>query len=435
MHGVTSSHECQEHDGTANQRTCIYHNILMQQGRAVLPVLRIRITHVDDLNPALRNAQTTQMPTAVFYFAPWAINYYHSFAETLVGMHIVACLRFGHCDASTMPGPRLFRIEVDWRDWDWSKSMPALQDMARCISPEGILHINNSKHYEQVVWIESAAMGIGPYNRAYGGQTGRKYFRKAYPQRPPAWLLQAFRDRISSCLGFSIADLSQKPHEKLYITIVQRGDDQGRHILNTRATVKRIWDAFKPDLQHVRIMRPEELSPKEVLHNMGNSHIVITTHGAALANFLFLPKHAAVIEYMWHKEMVPEHRWSLELLQDLQVPVSFLGLHTNETRLGEWRRESFIHQPKWQNLTKEQRLDFYEDKDLPAELLDDMHRRWHMNFNLDFKMLEPAIRQAINAIRSGVPVTNVHWIGNATESDGAHVPGVASSTRRLMMSS
>lgn len=94
--------------------------------------------------------QTTQMPSAIFYFAPWAINYYHSFAETLIGMHIAACMRFKHCDASTLPGPRLFRTEIDWGEWDWSETLPALQEMAQCISPEGILHMNDTKVWEQV---------------------------------------------------------------------------------------------------------------------------------------------------------------------------------------------------------------------------------------------------------------------------------------------
>ena len=46
-----------------------------------------------------------------------------------------------------------------------------------------------------------------------------------------------------------------------------------------------------------------------------------------------------VIEYMWHSEVFEEHQWAMELLQDLGIPISFMGLHTTDARLGEWRRE------------------------------------------------------------------------------------------------
>ena len=51
-----------------------------------------------------------------------------------------------------------------------------------------------------------------------------------------------------------------------------------------------------------------------------------------------------MVEYMWHADMFDEHQWAMELLQDIGVPLSFVGLHGTDARLGEWRREvlSFI---------------------------------------------------------------------------------------------
>ena len=43
-----------------------------------------------------------------------------------------------------------------------------------------------------------------------------------------------------------------------------------------------------------RVLRPDEMSVDEVLSAMAASSIVITTHGAAAANMMFLPKVAPV---------------------------------------------------------------------------------------------------------------------------------------------
>lgn len=58
-----------------------------------------------------------------------------------------------------------------------------------------------------------------------------------------------------------------------------------------------------------------------------------------------------------------------------------------------------------------------------------------MNFNLDFKVLEPAIRTAITAIRRGVPVTNVQEVQEAGSAspDRRHLQEQPS-MRQTMMS-
>lgn len=46
-----------------------------------------------------------------------------------------------------------------------------------------------------------------------------------------------------------------------------------------------------------------------------------------------------MVEYLWHSEVFAEHNWAIELLQDLGMPLSFLGLHNTNPHLGEWQRE------------------------------------------------------------------------------------------------
>ena len=46
--------------------------------------------------------------------------------------------------------------------------------------------------------------------------------------------------------------LGLQADSKINITIVNRGDDVGRHILNARMTIRRIWEAYNGQLGVVR---------------------------------------------------------------------------------------------------------------------------------------------------------------------------------------
>lgn len=423
IRGQTSSYQCTYEDGSPERRFCIFDNLLLYHGRLtyvytgsrpVLPAIvvhwnqdvyaDIELQHHDSIASAILDAPATYVPEAVFMWVPWTFNYHHAFAEGLVGMFSSACSAFGHCNASTLPGPRLFRTEHKHSSTVWSRSLSGVWNASKCISPEGALHMNDSSISEQVIHVGRAAIGIGPANRAYGGQSGRMGFREVY-QRPEPWIMEAFRHHIASCFGFPFATL--KNDSRLNVTIVNRGDDVGRHFLNARMTIRRIWQNFPDDLAYVRVMRPDELALPDALAIMASSSIVIGTHGAATANLMFLPKGAVVMEYVWHTDMVREHQWAMQLLQDMRIPVSFFGLHSVDTRMGEWQREHFLFQEKWAELSTEERLVFYENGDLPDGKLDDLHRKNFLNFNLDWNVLEPALRKAVNALRSQQAVVSI----------------------------
>ena len=90
---------------------------------------------------------------AVFAYVPWTFNYYHAFAEGLVGMHIRACQSFGYCNAShssPQHPPRMFRIEAKDAHVVWSQRLPGLHRVTQCVTPQGVLHINDSSLWEQV---------------------------------------------------------------------------------------------------------------------------------------------------------------------------------------------------------------------------------------------------------------------------------------------
>ena len=95
--------------------------------------------------------QTTQIPQAVFSHVPWTFNYYHAFAEGLVGMFMQSCQVFGACNMTMdWTAPRLFRTEGTGGDVSWADRLPGVHQVAKCFSPQGALHMTDSSIWEQV---------------------------------------------------------------------------------------------------------------------------------------------------------------------------------------------------------------------------------------------------------------------------------------------
>ena len=46
-----------------------------------------------------------------------------------------------------------------------------------------------------------------------------------------------------------------------------------------------------------------------------------------------------MIEYLWHREVADAHDWMTDLLSDFHLNATFVGVHTVDDRLAEWRKE------------------------------------------------------------------------------------------------
>lgn len=423
---IRTTFQCaQGPESSPDTQVCRFSNLVIADGQLLLlspgqPTDRVPpiiVNWHDQALASFHHLDTQNMPQhlqtlpvklvdqVVLQYNLWADNFHHSM-ESVVLFYMKACANFGHCGkVSTSPGPQLIRIEPDgtngnWRpaEYDWLAAHPAVQVALGCITELPAPHIYQPEMRQQVLIAKSAIIGIGPSNRVYSGRQAKPGYFDVYT-RPPQWLMQAFRARMTSCLQAPL--LALQGSERLNVSIVNRGDDKGRHFTNEQETRKLIMHEFSADVDQVRIVRPDEMSFAEQIRAYATSSIVITTHSAATANLMFIPEGAAVVEYMWHREVAAAHDWITEVLSDLYLNATFVGVHTIDDRLGEWRRDRFVRQPKYQKLTVPEKVRFYENSMLPQGKLDGLERKVNMNFFLDWEVLRPAVARAIKEIRSG----------------------------------
>lgn len=98
--------------------------------------------------------------------------------------------------------------------------------------------------------------------------------------RAPVWAIEYIKEKFVS-FGTNI------PSEKIYL---RRGDKNPRQILNEAEII----EALKH--RGFKIINPDELSVFDQISLMKQAKVVISAHGAALANLLYVNENTAVIE-------------------------------------------------------------------------------------------------------------------------------------------
>ena len=106
------------------------------------------------------------------------------------------------------------------------------------------------------------------------------YLQRKHEGRNPAW------------------ELHRGPNDGLRVTIVCRPSD--RHILNLKQVLDMLEKTGVTDVHwlHSHVVHLDGLSLREQVVLMQNTDILISTHGAAMINLIFLEEHSAVIEIM-----------------------------------------------------------------------------------------------------------------------------------------
>jgi hypothetical protein len=118
---------------------------------------------------------------------------------------------------------------------------------------------------------------------------------KLFTGRADAWL---FRQYAYQMAGLHVKGIS--PHPKYpprKITIIDRKGMNGRGIFNRELLVDLVRDTGVP-YELVSTMASSSFNAQ--VHLMAETGILIAPHGAALANIMFLPAHAVVIELFPH---------------------------------------------------------------------------------------------------------------------------------------
>lgn len=351
------------------------------------------------LDAKIAAAPVKYVDKAVLGVAQFPAMYYHGMGEAIPNFHIRACLGFGHCNGSATDGATFVRIE--WaqylHDPSWPEVLPAVNEALKCLTDKASFHLEDERPDSEVVMLREALIGLGPYNRFYSSPETRQQFDARFVD-PPRWIMDSFRQRIGSCLGFELR--LQKREALLNITLINRGDTN-RHFLNEESILRNIRNDFAQEVDVVRVIRPHEMSLKHALEASTYSSISILTHGAAMSNLMFMPRGSAAIEHVWHPSFVQHHDWTSTIVRQSVLDASFIGTHNHDDRLGEWIKERFLYQEGFGRLSQDELLMFYQNGPLDFAALDGLDRFQNGNFYIEWAVLKPAIARAISEIRSG----------------------------------
>lgn len=408
---IRSSFECPYDDGDPQHRVCVFKDLVMFKGglfyiyadaRPDIPDIVVNfhhdfhfeviLHHVSEISAEGHEAakQAEVITAATLTWRQWHLNYYHGLGESVFEVHSLACKWLGYCGASNSSDLVPIFIERPGDQASWAQFLPAAESALKCLFPGPNYFIGDNRIQDKMFLLRTSAAGIGPYNRKWRGFFDQgeefKHVYAAVDKRVSA----AYRDRLIKCYGLEYEDFN--PEGPYKVTIVNRQYHKGRHMVNSLDIAQRIEEL--PQVQSTRIVYMEPLPFKEQIKVYASSQVLIMTHGAALVNIMFMPEGSAVVLYNWLKrETLSPHTWVTDYMNDLALPVNFVGLSTEDRRFIYPQKERYVFQPEYGRLSADEKATLLETGICPPGGLpgcDDMV----MNFAVDWALLHPALRIA-----------------------------------------
>ncbi|KAL0039375.1 hypothetical protein WJX79_005487 [Trebouxia sp. C0005] len=388
-----SSHECVVEDGKPEHRVCIFKNIVLWEGQLqyvahgelVLPAidinwleperLNIQVVQQDDLPQAWSSAQVEDVPLALLGHQVNFQNYYHLWLLEERGDHLTGL----------------------------TAHLPALNHLYSCLSPTPPRHIKEHTNYGQVVVFEKAIAGMGPDVRAFH-QWRPRFFDHFVASSAES--MHSWRHRLAQCLAapFDTAVASQKP---VRVTIVNRSYKAGRHLLNAGELQARILGKWAHSVVQVVDLQGLDLHQQIALFQQ--TSILIWTHGAAMADLLFLPQGAGAIELIPWPHAEQAHEWAQSLAADFDLHVQVAWTRLTDVSHLHYQTEVLFKDPTWQALTDEERLLFLEKGTCPGKSNTPLHmlcRNHWMHYLVSFVQPWEPLEKLLDAAHSFVQNQN-----------------------------
>ncbi|KAL0046483.1 hypothetical protein WJX82_001718 [Trebouxia sp. C0006] len=239
-HPDLSSHEC---TGSGQfGLLCLFHNLVLWQKQFYyISSEEISIPETEYLDQALIYNWLDQG------------NMFHQMMEAGNFIYATACRLLDACTHDTSHY-QLFATGYFENDND--NGLPAAYESLQCLTSRLPRWIEDPYWDDKVVVISKTAVGVG-----------------------------------------GVTDETSKPsQQQTKVTIVQRLMAKGRSMLN----VLEMQSAIAATGAEVQIVNMEGKTLKQQAELLAHSHIYILVHGAAMALYMFLPKHAAIIEIQHH---------------------------------------------------------------------------------------------------------------------------------------
>lgn len=414
---MIGSHECPFDDGIPAHRVCVFKNLVMFQGRLYyiysdarpeIPDIQVNfhhdfhfevaLVHVSAISPEMHAAatQAETITAATLTWRQWHLNYYHGLGESVFEVHSLACKWLHYCGTANSSDLAPIFIERPGDQASWAQFLPAAETALKCLFPGPNYFLGDDRIKNKLFVLKTSATGIGPFNRKWRGffEQGNE-FKKAYGPVDRT-VAKAYRERLIKCykLQYNQFDAAGP----FQVTIVNRAYHAGRHMVNSVEVAQKLQEM--PQVSSTRVVYMEPLSFKEQIKVYASSQVLIMTHGAALVNILFMPEGSVVVLYNWlQREQLSPHTWVTDYMNDLSLPVNFVGLSTQDRRFIYPMKERFVFLPEYAALPADQKAALLETGTCPPGGLpgcDDMR----LNFAVDWNLLHPAMRIAFEDMNS-----------------------------------
>lgn len=417
---ITSSYMCPYDDGRPEHRVCKFKNLLLYKSdihylysghvKPELPVIMANwhhdyyfeavVTHVDELTDAMKAAQVMRIKAATMTWRQWHLNWYHGVGESIFEIYSSACTYLDYC-GSTRNSSELtpIFIEKPGDDLSWEEALPPAASALKCLYPTQAWWIKDKAIQDKVLLLETAVAGIGPFNRKWKGfEEKGPEFAKVYSPIPEQ-LSHCYRDLLIQCYNVKFPKI--KPEGPFEITLVNRQYHKGRSMVNTAGIITSMKAMHQ--VSSVKLVYMEVLSFRQQLEAYAGAQVLVMGHGAAFANILFMAPDSVVIVYNWiptyTAEQLSPHSWITEYMKDLALPVNFVGTSADDRRHILPQKENLINQPEYQQLDATEKLALLEHGICPTTILLPGCHEMALNFAVDWKLLEDAMKVAFANLR------------------------------------
>ncbi|KAA6423691.1 MAG: hypothetical protein FRX49_06262 [Trebouxia sp. A1-2] len=238
-----------------------------------------------------QGVQTKYLDQALIYNWLDQGNMFHQMMEAGNFIYATACRLL---DACTHDTSHYQLFATGYFEFANDNGLPAAHESLQCLTSRMPRWIEDPYWDDQVVVIGKTAVGLGGHcdESEHQDKLQCEWDSISYMQNE---YTSGHRQLLLDCLG--VRDESSKPsQQQTKVTIMQRLLAKGRSMLN----ILEMKSAIAATGAEVQIVNMEGKTLKWQAELLAHSHVYILVHGAAMALYMFLPKHAAIIEIQHH---------------------------------------------------------------------------------------------------------------------------------------
>ncbi|KAK9789554.1 hypothetical protein WJX73_002802 [Symbiochloris irregularis] len=355
-------------------------------------ITEIPLTEARDL---VRGLQIHHEAKASLAWRPWTENLYHSVAESIFTVYQHGCTYFKLCTHAALTS----QLAAVFHDIDhpgnphveWDVALPPAAEAIQCYSKRSI-EMRAPAYKNSTFIFGEAVTGIGPHDRAMG------YNERHYEvfTTPPIKLGHGFRDTMAKCMRMSyLKHGRRKPYR---VTLVNRSTKGGRHMYNADTMVQRMNEL--PDVD-ARLEYVDGATMRKQFQIASQSDIIIYVHGAAMGAFCFMSPDAVVIEYGHKLHDSHLHGFLIQLMDDVSVPASFIGVSPSGSHSIIPKLEYFRGRKEFLEMSLEHRWELLSTGECIPAYRGECQHMAHFMLQAEWKVLEPALQLAFGLIDSG----------------------------------